>query len=682
MSKVRTITKNLAGVEDLLLGKGTVQQARSKGTYQINKLRVPTVVESLTELNELDPEQFPEAILVEDGEATTYSYDGTNWTITDFRTKVHTGKPLIEQLDNTRLRTGDVVITTGYHTTGDGGNAIYTVVPKLTGSADGGTYINILSGARQLQLTYTGIVNPKLFGAVGDGSIDDTIAIQNAFNAVPDGGSIWFPKTGLGNGPQYYITAEITVSSNDISIMSGAKAEFSNGLVTDKPITMLKVTGYGVRFQNFGLKGQGTTETFGETNGINIDRTSLGDAETYSNLDCEIHDCNFAYLKDAITGKGRNVFIFDCLFSVCKKGIVGLLHTYSGGTVSQFRGWRIGRNRFHSLGNPYVNSLGTELYPASMEAWDSICIEMPKTSSFTRHLEIVGNNVDFCGAIFYKGYLAGAKITDNFIFQNMPVCIHAVITDTDNINLSNSHFGVIKNNIFDQRVISSSVSGYTSNNNTIKVHNVNYLELKHNTFRNSYLDLLNIDGCVRIDIEGNKLINGNRAFDDDATKRPAVTLINSPFARFVDNRVMSQAGAVYSNGLATSAVSNLTIKDNTISEADVLYGVAATDLISAVDEGLPWQSPTLSNGFTLVSGRGYRRTFDGQVNLELVVANGTDNTTVFTLPEGYRPPNNITIPQIGTWEHAYALISSSGTVTINWQGTPASNYALNLKFTV
>ena len=37
------------------------------------------------------------------------------------------------------------------------------------------------------------IVNVKEFGAVGDGIIDDTAAIQAAFNAVPDGGMLYLP---------------------------------------------------------------------------------------------------------------------------------------------------------------------------------------------------------------------------------------------------------------------------------------------------------------------------------------------------------------------------------------------------------------------------------------------------------------------------------------------------------
>lgn len=152
MSKVRTITKNLAGTEDLLLGKGTVNQARSKGTYPITKLRVPTVVNSFAELNELDPEQFPEAVLVEGGEVTTYEYLNDVWTIATPKTGVHTGLPVLDQLSNPKLKVGDTVITNGYTVEGDGGGATYMVVANGTGTADGGSYIDSLDGSVQLEL--------------------------------------------------------------------------------------------------------------------------------------------------------------------------------------------------------------------------------------------------------------------------------------------------------------------------------------------------------------------------------------------------------------------------------------------------------------------------------------------------------------------------------------------------
>jgi hypothetical protein len=50
------------------------------------------------------------------------------------------------------------------------------------------------------------VINVKDYGATGNGTTDDTAAIQNAINALPNGGAVWFP-TGL-----YKITSTISVT--------------------------------------------------------------------------------------------------------------------------------------------------------------------------------------------------------------------------------------------------------------------------------------------------------------------------------------------------------------------------------------------------------------------------------------------------------------------------------------
>lgn len=78
----RSITKALAGLEDLLFGRGSVTQARAGGSYVINKLSVPWVLTDAAELGSLDHDKHPFVIVVDSSQrAVLYEYVvGTGYT--------------------------------------------------------------------------------------------------------------------------------------------------------------------------------------------------------------------------------------------------------------------------------------------------------------------------------------------------------------------------------------------------------------------------------------------------------------------------------------------------------------------------------------------------------------------------------------------------------------------------
>lgn len=73
----RNVTKNLAGVEDLLLGKGTVQQTRNGYEYPITRLSLPWACSDIAELLELDTTKFTQALV----SGIAYKYDGSAWVL-------------------------------------------------------------------------------------------------------------------------------------------------------------------------------------------------------------------------------------------------------------------------------------------------------------------------------------------------------------------------------------------------------------------------------------------------------------------------------------------------------------------------------------------------------------------------------------------------------------------------
>jgi hypothetical protein len=93
------------------------------------------------------------------------------------------------------IAVGDSVFTFGYNSQGDGGGNEYTIVASGTGTVDGGRYINLTGISGQARGEFpAGRVNVKQFGAVGDGSNDDTSAGNNAATYVGIlGGDLHFP---------------------------------------------------------------------------------------------------------------------------------------------------------------------------------------------------------------------------------------------------------------------------------------------------------------------------------------------------------------------------------------------------------------------------------------------------------------------------------------------------------
>lgn len=111
---------------------------------------------------------------------------------------------------------GDTVSTKGYTTEGDGGQADYLAVAKFTEDDFGDHPSANPSFSWKLQGT-TAISNVRQFGAKGDGSTDDTNAVQAAHDAND---SVFFPRTDSS-----YQISSITLndrakfSSNDALIM-------------------------------------------------------------------------------------------------------------------------------------------------------------------------------------------------------------------------------------------------------------------------------------------------------------------------------------------------------------------------------------------------------------------------------------------------------------------------------
>lgn len=98
----------------------------------------------------------------------------------------------LDDLVPTDLGDGEIVFTVGRDTAGDGGGGFWYWEDGSSTAADAATVRGASSSGRWKRI-YDGLVNVKWYGAKGDGTTDDTDAIERAIAAVI-GKALYFPS--------------------------------------------------------------------------------------------------------------------------------------------------------------------------------------------------------------------------------------------------------------------------------------------------------------------------------------------------------------------------------------------------------------------------------------------------------------------------------------------------------
>ena len=113
----RTVTKALAAEEDLLYGEGTASQTRGDNSYTVTKIRGFRPVNDIDELNALDFNKFPKAVMVQNGAFAFYQFNGAEYEQIVPLTKTQTvlsSNPVISVIgvETLLLQSASLTITT------------------------------------------------------------------------------------------------------------------------------------------------------------------------------------------------------------------------------------------------------------------------------------------------------------------------------------------------------------------------------------------------------------------------------------------------------------------------------------------------------------------------------------------------------------------------------------------
>jgi len=211
---------------------------------------------------------------------------------------------------NPEIEANATVELLGYYSKGDGGGGTFYWDSTSIEDDNGGTIIEatgVVDG-RWIR-NYSGAVNVKWFGAVGDGVTDDTVAIQNAIDSLgTSGGELYIPKG------TYKVTNIVISNIKTVSLRgTGATTILFAGATDSWGLTVESAGTFGiVRISDIDFTGvEGTVNV----NGIH---SRLINNSEFRNL-------TFKWLKTCIRGENLYASTFDNIyFDEYEIGIRGL----------------------------------------------------------------------------------------------------------------------------------------------------------------------------------------------------------------------------------------------------------------------------------------------------------------------------------------------------------------------
>ena len=155
--------------------------------------------------------------------------------------------------------------------------------------------------SRSLETRFAEMTNVKDFGAVGDGTTDDTAAIVAAIASLPNGGRVFFPQG------HYRITSTITITGRGILLEGdGAADDYSRGtsIIVNTPNTS------GLIFRDGRNHGLSRITVQGPQGAVRLTAGSLVEAGG-GVFGFSVEDCNFQRGYNGITLFGSDSSALD-----------------------------------------------------------------------------------------------------------------------------------------------------------------------------------------------------------------------------------------------------------------------------------------------------------------------------------------------------------------------------------
>jgi hypothetical protein len=212
----------------------------------------------------------------------------------------------LRALDASQWPDGYQAVVGGYETVGDGGWGLFAYVPSSTTADNDGTVLAPSNGTGRWFRVYSGPVNVRWFGAVGDGSTDDFQAIQNAITYIEsllNGGGVFIPSG------EYNIEGQLDFSGDKPVLFFGEGEGSSVINAVGVDIALHLGTGTGDKTIDIRVSGLSIIGSDSAEIGIQVDRLHqiLLDRCFIEGFVTAGVDMNMAYNNEL-----RDLFIQDC----------------------------------------------------------------------------------------------------------------------------------------------------------------------------------------------------------------------------------------------------------------------------------------------------------------------------------------------------------------------------------
>lgn len=415
--------------------------------------------------------------------------------------------------------------------------------------------------------------NVRDFGAIGDGTTDDTAAIQSALDS---GTSRVFIPAG-----SYKITTLLSVPS-DIEVCGEGTA---SSIVLGADTVALELNGTSnIHLRDFAIDGQRATYTSNSNNAIFIEwRVTAGSSVRIESV--YVHDVAGAGIIGlaAVGTPSSEVYIENC--RVENTGTHGIiLQDYISDVV-------IRRNTVKASGLGFADrpAITASRYGKNVIVSDNICvgsvsalgtsvhgISIDRTENATCVGNIISDQIGY-------GIEIGGVTNGTFQGNSINACSRAAIglSGSETLTLRNVNVSVVGNvcnanttqgiytfmtsgtgvYFHESIVISSNTVNGTTTSSGIEIGFVNRLTVSNNSVYDSFLSGVYVDNCKEINITGNNLINNNCTAIKNVSSITLVgttATVTSNAHGYSNGDVITIWGATPVNYNGSAAISNVT----------------------------------------------------------------------------------------------------------------------------
>ena len=175
-----------------------------------------------------------------------------------------------DMINATNLISGSNVMTLGFYSLNDGGNALYKIREVTNDDTIDGMFIIYINENLVAELIYDKELNVKQIGCHGDNETDDSTNIQLAINKLSvTGGTLVFPKSS------YLLSSPLVVpDNNELIVIEGNNSSFNVILNANSTFLTCKSTDNYIRIMINNLTIINNSSSNLEVNGIEFQKVT------------------------------------------------------------------------------------------------------------------------------------------------------------------------------------------------------------------------------------------------------------------------------------------------------------------------------------------------------------------------------------------------------------------------